>query len=110
MNTPIHDLQIEQTVIAALMTVAGSFSEVESLLTEEDFHATRHKLIFQAVLDLDSQDSPYDAVLVNQWLEMRNLSEAAGGEQYIMQILSDAPSSFYNLIAYVEKLRDLTTC
>lgn len=110
MNTPIHDLQIEQTVIAALMTVAGSFSEVESLLTEEDFHATRHKLIFQAVLDLDSQDSPYDAVLVNQWLEMRNLSEAAGGEQYIMQILSDAPSSFYNLVAYVEKLRDLTTC
>lgn len=110
MNTPIHNLQIEQAVLAALMTVSNSYSQVENLLTEEDFHATRHKLIFQAIVDLDSKNSPYDAVLVNQWLEMRNYSEAAGGEQYIMQILGDAPSSFYNLVSYAEKLKDLTTC
>ncbi|MFH4410368.1 DnaB-like helicase N-terminal domain-containing protein, partial [Acinetobacter baumannii] len=83
---------------------------VESLLTEEDFHATRHKMIFSAIVDLDSKNSPYDAVLVNQWLEMHGYSEAAGGEQYIMQLLGDAPSSFYNLMSYAEKLKDLTTC
>ncbi len=113
MNTntaPIHNLQIEQAVLAALMTVAGSYAQVESLLTEQDFHATRHKLIFQAIVDLDSKNSPYDAVLVNQWLEMRNYSEAAGGEQYIMQLMSDAPSSFYNLQSYAEKLKDFTAC
>lgn len=110
MNTPIHNLQIEQAVLAALMTVSNSYNQVENLLTEEDFYATRHKLIFQAVVDLDSKNSPYDAVLVNQWLEMHSYSEAAGGEQYIMQILGDAPSSFYNLVSYAEKLKDLTTC
>lgn len=110
MNTPIHNLQIEQAVLAALMTVSNSYSQVENLLTEEDFHATRHKLIFQAIVDLDSKNSPYDAVLVNQWLEMHGYSEAAGGEQYIMRLLSDAPSSFYNLMSYAEKLKDLTTC
>jgi replicative DNA helicase len=109
-NTTIHNLQIEQAVLAALLTVAHSYSEVENLLTEEDFHATRHKLIFQAVIDLDSQNSPYDAVLVNEWLEKHNYSEAAGGERYIIQILGDAPSSFYNLVSYAEKLKDLTTC
>ena len=110
MNTPIHNLQIEQAVLAALMTVANSYSQVENLLTEEDFHAVRHKLIFQAVVDLDSKNSPYDAVLVNQWLEMHNYAETSGGEQYIMQILGDTPSSFYNLVSYAEKLKDLTTC
>lgn len=110
MNTPIHNLQIEQAVLAALMTVANSYSQVENLLTEEDFHAVRHKLIFQAVVDLDSKNSPYDAVLVNQWLEMHNYAETSGGEQYIMQLLGDAPSSFYNLVSYAEKLKDLTTC
>lgn len=109
-NTTIHNLQIEQAVLAALMTVANSYTQIENLLTEDDFHATRHKLIFQAVVDLDSKNSPYDAVLVNQWLEMHGHSEAAGGEQYIMQILGDAPSSFYNLVSYAEKLKDLTTC
>jgi len=107
---PIHNLQMEQAVLAALMTVAGSYAQVESLLTEQDFHATRHKLIFNAIVDLDSKNSPYDAVLVNQWLEMRNYSEASGGEKYLMQLMSDAPSSFYNLQSYAEKLKDFTTC
>lgn len=109
-STNIHNLQIEQAVLAALMTVANSYSHVEHLLAEEDFHATRHKLIFQAIVDLDSKNSPYDAVLVNQWLETHGYSDAAGGEQYIMQILGDTPASFYNLIPYAEKLKDLTVC
>ncbi|MDG3555296.1 replicative DNA helicase [Acinetobacter bereziniae] len=113
MNTntaPIHNLQIEQAVLAALMTVAESYAQVESLLTEQDFHATRHRLIFNAIVDLDSKNSPYDAVLVSQWLEMHNYSEASGGEKYLMQLMSDAPSSFYNLQSYVEKLKDFTAC
>lgn len=109
-NTTIHNMQIEQVALAALMTVANSYAEVENLLTEDDFHATRHKLIFKAVVDLDSKNSPYDAVLVHQWLETHGHSEAAGGEKYIMQILGDAPSSFYNLVSYAEKLKDFTAC
>ncbi|WP_171260873.1 replicative DNA helicase [Acinetobacter bohemicus] len=110
MNTEIHSMQIEQAVLAALMTVSESFAQVENLLTEDDFHATRHKLIFKAVVDLDSKNSPYDAVLINQWIETHGFSEAVGGEKYLMQILGDAPSSFYNLISYAEKLKDLTAC
>lgn len=109
-NTTIHNLQIEQVVLAALMTVTNSYAKVENLLTEGDFHATRHKLIFNAIVDLDSKNSPYDAVLVNQWLEMRNYGEASGGEKYLMQLMSDAPSSFYNLQSYAEKLKDFTAC
>ncbi|ENN6006135.1 MULTISPECIES: replicative DNA helicase [Acinetobacter calcoaceticus/baumannii complex] len=113
MNTntlPIHNLQIEQAVLAALMTVAGSYAQVENLLSENDFYATRHKLIFSAIVDLDEKDFPYDAVLVNQWLEMRNYSETSGGEKYLIQLMNDAPSSFYNLQSYAEKLKDLTVC
>jgi len=109
-NTEIHSMQIEQVVLAALMTVSESFAQVENLLTEDDFHATRHKLIFKAVVDLDSKNSPYDAVLINQWIETHGFSGAVGGEKYLMQILGDAPSSFYNLISYAEKLKDLTAC
>ena len=113
MNTnsaPIHNLQIEQGVLAALMTVSGSYAQVENLLTVDDFYAVRHKLIFQAIVSLDSKNSPYDVVLVNQWLDMNNHGLASGGEQYLMQLMSDAPSSFYNLVPYAEKLKDLTAC
>lgn len=109
-KTQIYNLQIEQAVLAALMTVAESFAQVENVLTEEDFHATRHKLIYKAIAELDTQNSPYDAVLVQQWLESHNYGEASGGEQYLTQIMQDAPSSFYNLVSYAEKLKDLTAC
>lgn len=110
LETKIYDLAIEQSVLAALMTVAESYSEIENLLTEDDFYATRHKAIFNAVVALDAKNSPYDAVLVNDWLKSHDMSEKVGGEQYLMQILQDAPSSFYNLIPYAEKLKDFTAC
>lgn len=110
LDTKIYDLAIEQSVLAALMTVAESYSEIENLLTEDDFYSTRHKAIFSAVVALDAKNSPYDAVLVNNWLKSHDMSEKVGGEQYLMQILQDAPSSFYNLIPYAEKLKDFTAC
>jgi replicative DNA helicase len=106
----IKNIQIEQSVLATLMTVANSYSEIESKLSEEDFFANRHKLIFKAIVELDSKNSPYDVVLVNQYLENHNLSEQSGGEQYLIKIMSDAPSNFFNLESYVEKLKDLTVC
>ena len=106
----IKNLQIEQAVLATLMTVAGSYAQVESKLGEEDFFASRHKLIFKAIADLDSKNSPYDAVLVHEYLESHNQSDQAGGEQYLMKLMGDAPSSFYNLDSYTEKLKDLTVC
>lgn len=106
----IKNIQIEQSVLATLMTVANSYSEIESKLSEEDFFANRHKLIFKAIVELDSKNSPCDVVLVNQYLENHNLSEQSGGEQYLMKLMSDAPSNFFNLESYVEKLKDLTVC
>ena len=107
-ETRIYDLNIEQSVLAALMTVSNSYSHVENLLTDEDFHSTRHKSIFQAVAGLDAKNSPYDAVLVNDWLKAHGMAEQSGGEAYLMQIMQEAPSSFYNLIPYAEKLKDFT--
>ena len=109
-DTKIHNLQIEQSVLAALMTVAESYSHVENLLTEDDFYSTRHKAIFKAVVDLDTKNSPYDVVLVNDWLKAHSMTEQSGGEPYLMQIMQEAPSSFYNLISYAEKLKDFATC
>ncbi len=67
------------------------------------FYATCHKYIFRAIDQLSKDSSPYDAVLVNDWLIKQNLLDAAGGEEYLMQLMSDSPSSFYNLKTYGAK-------
>lgn len=108
-RTPPHNLAIEQAVLAALMTVAESFEQVGDVLQESDFYATRHKYIFRAIDSLSKENSPYDAVLVNDWLIKQNLLEAAGGEEYLMQLMADSPSSFYNLETYATKIKEFST-
>lgn len=100
----ICNVAIEQAVLAALLTVDNSFEQVASRINEGCFYAQRHKYIFNAVYTLATKGQKYDAVMVNDYLFANELSEASGGEEYLMQILADAPSSFYNLASYVEKL------
>lgn len=108
-RTPPHNLAIEQAVLAALMTVAESFEQVSDVLKENDFYATRHKYIFRAIEKLAQENSPYDAVLVNDWLLKQNLIDAVGGEEYLMQLMADSPSSFYNLETYAAKIKEFAT-
>ncbi|WP_139851650.1 replicative DNA helicase [Acinetobacter pullicarnis] len=108
-RTPPHNLSIEQAVLAALMTVAESFEQVSDVLNENDFYATRHKYIFRAIEKLAQESSPYDAVLVNDWLIKQNLLDAVGGEEYLMQLMADSPSSFYNLETYAKKIKEFAT-
>ncbi|TXJ10620.1 MAG: replicative DNA helicase [Acinetobacter sp.] len=108
-RTPPHNLTMEQAVLAALMTVAESWESVADILSEQDFYATRHRYIFQAIEKLANSGQPYDAVLVNDWLANQKLLEAAGGEAYLMQLLSESPTSLFNLPSYAEKVKESST-
>ena len=91
-RTPPHNLAIEQAVLAALMTVAESFEQVGDVLTENDFYATRHKYIFRAIDQLSKENSPYDAVLVHDWLIKQILLDAIGGNIFkFLRILQIFP-------------------
>lgn len=104
-----HNIMMEQSVIAALLTVTDSFEQVSDIINEDDFYATRHKYIFRAIASLSNNQQPYDAVLVNDWLLSNNLSEQSGGEKYLMDIFADSPSSFYNIESYATKIKEAAT-
>ncbi|MFU8926730.1 replicative DNA helicase [Acinetobacter puyangensis] len=108
-RTPPHNLTMEQAVLAALMTVAESWESIADILTEHDFYAARHRYIFQAIAKLANSNQPYDAVLVNDWLANQHLLEAAGGEAYLMQLMSESPTSLFNLPSYAEKVKEQST-
>lgn len=108
-RTPPHNLTMEQAVLAALMTVAESWESIADILNEDDFYAARHRQIFKAIGNLAQSNQPYDAVLVNDWLAGQHLLEAAGGEAYLMQLMSESPTSLFNLPSYAEKVKELST-
>lgn len=109
LRTPPHNLMLEQGVLVALMTVADSFEKISDVLQEQDFYAVRHKYIFRAIHQLAIENSPYDVVLVQDWLIRQNLLEQVGGETYLVKLMADSPTSYYHLETYAEKIKEFST-
>ena len=106
LRVPPHSLQMEQAVLAALMTISESWEQVSEIITENSFYAIRHRLIYKAICHLAAANMPYDAVMVSDWLGGQHLLEDSGGEAYLMQLLAESPASLFNLPAYAEKVRE----
>ena len=103
-----HNIDLEKSVIASLLSIEGSLDHVATIIDHEDFAADRHKTIFRCVRALHEQGLPYDSVMVHDWLEANNLVKATGGEGYIAEILMTSPSTLFNLKAYAERIKDLS--
>ncbi|MEC7120629.1 MAG: DnaB-like helicase C-terminal domain-containing protein, partial [Pseudomonadota bacterium] len=108
LRAPPHSMNMEQAVLAALMSIADSWDQVSDLLNESDFYVQRHRLIFQAISNLASANMPYDAVMVSDWLEGQHFLAEIGGQEYLVKLLAESPSSLFNLSAYAEKVRELS--
>lgn len=106
LRLPPHSIQMEQAVLAALMTISESWEQVSETITENSFYAIRHRLIYKAIGHLAAANLPYDAVMVSDWLNGQHLLDDIGGEAYLMQLLAESPASLFNLPAYAEKVRE----
>lgn len=108
MITKIHNIQFEQTVICSLMTVQGAYEIVSGAISERTFYAERHKLIFQAIKKLIDQGKPCTEGFVDGYLNNdEELYKKIGGEEYLMQILTDALNDSFNIEFYISELNRL---
>lgn len=89
---PPHDEEAEAAVLAAVMLapvwVATLTTEVR--LKAEHFYRPRHKLIFEAAVELDDNAQPVDMVTIANLLGEK--LELAGGKDYIESLIGKSPS------------------
>lgn len=104
-NSNIHDVNMEQCVLAALMTTSLSLESIGQELDAECFYSDRHQQIYKAIVELSESNHPYDVVMVSNYLKGKNVLHLMGGEDYLIQLMQDAPSSFYNAESYVTQLK-----
>ncbi|EPJ9221075.1 replicative DNA helicase, partial [Acinetobacter baumannii] len=100
---------MEQCVLAALMTTALSLETIGQELDVECFYSDRHQQIYKAIVELSESNCPYDVVMVSNHLKGKNVLHLMGGEEYLIQLMQDAPSSFYNAESYITQLNKLKT-
>lgn len=106
---PPHNIDIEKALLASLMSVEEAFDKVSEIVTKDDFYAGRHQHIFSAIAHLASVGEPYDSVMVHDWLDAQKLLKSAGGDTYLSDILTQSPATLFNLAAYAQRVRELST-
>ncbi len=81
-----QDLKIEEAVLGALMLEKEAYTAVSDILKPESFYDTAHQRIYEAIVELASQQRPIDMLTVTQQLRNDGNLEMVGGPARITQL------------------------
>ncbi len=103
---PPNNLEAEKATLGAILMNSSSLLTVAKLLSPDDFYKNANKIIFQAMLNLDQQNSSnVDILTVIQELKRLGKLEAAGGAAYISSLTSEVPTTA-NVEYYAQIVQD----
>ena len=111
---PPQALDLEKSVIGAIMIEKDAFGSVADLLRPESFYSDQHRHIFEAVRSLSTKDAPIDVLSVAEELKRTGTLEQAGGVLYLSELTQRVASAAHlhyhaQIIAQKATARDLIT-
>src|SRR3989344_8802782 len=101
LRVPPQNLDAEKALLGSIMLRPDGLSEVLDVITEAVFYSGRHRLIWQAMVELGTKNIPIDLLSLSSRLTEKSELEAAGGSAYLAEIVASVPSST-NLKHYAE--------
>lgn len=90
---PPHDERAERSVLGAMLLNQDVIIDVADGLRPEDFYFPAHQLVYRAIIDLFSQGSDIDVLIVAGQLDRRNELERVGGAVYLHTLISEVPTA-----------------
>tara|TARA_R110000787_G_scaffold71059_4_gene158155 strand:- start:2577 stop:3947 length:1371 start_codon:yes stop_codon:yes gene_type:complete len=96
-----HSIEAEQAVLGGLMLSNSGFDAVASLISDKDFFASDHQLIFQTMGQLNAEQKPLDIITLSETLQNNRQLDQIGGSSYLVELSNNTPSSA-NINAYAQ--------
>jgi len=105
LRLPPHSVEAERSVLGGLMLDQRAWDQIADAVEAADFYRADHRLIFNAIATLVERDEPPDAITVGELLARQGELEAAGGLDYLAQLVEETPSAA-NIRAYARIVRE----
>ena len=86
-----HSLEAERAVLAAVLLDPGCLPIISGRLKVDDIYSERHRLLYQALLDLQEDGVDIDLRTLQANLEQKAQLDAVGGIAYIAELDLDLP-------------------
>ncbi len=105
---PPHSLEAEQSLLGALLLDKDALIRVGDKVVPDDFYQDKHRMIFEAMLDLFHKREPIDLLSLATRLEERKQLEIVGGRAYLI-LLSNAVPTAAHVTHYAEIVQRKST-
>ncbi len=105
-HLPPQDSDSEASCLAALLISKDALLKVIEVLQPEDFYLEGHRLVFEAVVDLDKKNRPVDLVSVKQLLQDKGVFDKIGGDSFLVSLYQTVSTSA-NAEFYANRVREL---
>ena len=99
------NVQAEQSILAIMFYDEKNIPKVFERLTSEDFYQESHRIIFDAAVELFGRDTPFDIVLLQDYLNSTGKLEKVGGLAYLSRLATLEYSAAF-LESYMESVAE----
>jgi len=90
---PPQNLEAEQSLLGSLMIDKDAIISVADIVSAEDFYMDKHRMIFEAIIDLYSKRDPIDLLTLANRLIERGQLDQIGGRSYLASLSNMVPTS-----------------
>ena len=102
---PPHAIEAEMCVIGSALIDPASLDDVVQILRGEDFYKPANGAIFDQMVRFREASGALDVALLHQTLVDRDVLEAVGGQDYLVELASSVPSAS-NAVHYARQVYD----
>ena len=88
-----HNLEAEQSTLGGMLLSEEAVAEVIEITSGADFYASKHELIFDAIVTLFGRGEPTDVIAVTDQLNKGGNLLKAGGADYLHSLTSYVPTA-----------------
>jgi len=81
-----HNIEAEESVLAACMLSQDALSEIATKVKPGNFYRPSHQIIFAGIIDLHTRHIPVDQISVAENLKASGQLEAIGGRPYLVDL------------------------
>jgi replicative DNA helicase len=103
-RVPPHNLDAEMALLGSVMLRPDAIYEIMDIVRVDSFYFDKHRIIFEAMLELFSKHQPIDLLSLSSRLKEKGLLERIGGTTFLTELSSVVPSSA-NIKHYADIVR-----
>ncbi|PKK39844.1 Replicative DNA helicase (DnaB) [Clostridiaceae bacterium JG1575] len=86
MPTMPSNVSAEQSILSLMFFDQQNIPKIFEKLTPDDFYKEAHRIIFEAAETLFNRDTPFDLILLQDYLHSKGLLEKVGGLSYLTRL------------------------